>query len=73
LHVNCRNAQNCQSGNVCCGTRNGGVFDAYTNMECSETCDGANQTVLCGSVSDCGGQNGCNQSTILPQGFSYCG
>ena len=73
LHVGCRSATNCQSGNVCCGTRTGGIFDAYTNVECSETCDGSNQTVLCGSASDCGGQSSCTQSTILPQGFSYCG
>jgi hypothetical protein len=72
LHVGCRGAANCQSGNVCCGTRTGGVFDAYTDVECSQTCDGANQTVLCSSESECG-QQSCSQSTILPEGFSYCG
>jgi hypothetical protein len=71
LHVGCRGATNCQSGNVCCGTRTGGIFDAYTNVECSETCDGSNQTVLCSSASECG-QRSCSQSTILPQGFSFC-
>jgi hypothetical protein len=71
LHVGCRSAANCPSGNVCCGTRTGGIFDSYTDVECSETCDGSDQTVLCGSASECR-QGSCTQSSILPQGFSYC-
>jgi hypothetical protein len=76
LHVGCRGSSTCPQGQVCCGSRTGaapGMADAYTNIECSATCDGQNQTVLCDSQDDCSGDAGtCNPSTILPAGFTVC-
>lgn len=73
LGVQCDGAEDCPSGQVCCGTFSQASF-GYTSMVCAETCDAESQRVLCHPGDTCDNPDYvCRASQLLPFSFlSIC-
>jgi len=69
----CDGSEDCPSGQLCCGTFDTEVF-TYRSIECSPTCDGADQRLLCHPGDPCSDPTQvCRRSSILAFDFiSVC-
>jgi hypothetical protein len=68
--VTCDGPEDCP-GEICCGTFSGGN---YTVLECSPTCNGQGNVIVCDSAgpNQCMGNANCVPSNFLPPGYEVC-
>jgi hypothetical protein len=81
IEIECMGASDCGQGEVCCATFQwfGPGPEGYKGVECVASCDdppsnGQTAFLLCSDDPNvCTGNDTCQSSMVLPQGFKYCG
>ncbi len=81
IEIECMGASDCGQGEVCCATFQwfGPGQEGYKGVKCVASCDdppsnGQTAFLLCSDDPNvCTGNDTCQSSMVLPQGFKYCG